>query len=123
MTGDTLFSRRCYSGVLHKKFSLRSRRNKPRLVTSAKQCREPSSRAPVDSTIQKCVSISFHPDWQMDNTSFNRPIMARTQIRVHMRGPETRISALLCRWTYGDDDDDDDDDHDDDDDKINEHSP
>ena len=42
--------------------------------------------------------------------------MARTQIRVHMRGPETRISALLCRWTCGDDDDDDDD-------KINEHSP
>ena len=45
--------------------------------------------------------------------------MARTQIRVHMRGPETRISALLCRWTYGDDDGDDDDD----DNKINEHSP
>ena len=51
--------------------------------------------------------------------------MARTQIRVHRWGPKTRISALLCRWTYGDDDDDDDDgdDDDDDDDKINEHSP
>ena len=67
MRGDTLFSRRCYSAVLHKKSSLRSRRNKPRLVTSPKQCGEPCSRPPMDSTIQKCASISFHPDWQIDN--------------------------------------------------------
>ena len=27
--------------------------------------------------------ISFHPDWQIDNGIFNRPIIARTQILVH----------------------------------------
>ena len=71
----------------------------------------------MDSTIQKCASISFHPDWQIDNALFNRPIMARTPIRVHRWGPKARSSALLRRWTYGDDDDDDDNN------KINEHSP
>ena len=30
--------------------------------------------------------IFLQPDWQNDNSFFNRPIMARTQILVHRRG-------------------------------------
>ena len=30
----------------------------------------------------------FHPDWQIDNGFFKRPIMLRTQIRIHRWGPE-----------------------------------
>ena len=41
--------------------------------------------------------ISFHPDRQIDNGLFNRPIMTRTQILVHRLGPRTRISALFRR--------------------------
>ena len=41
--------------------------------------------------------ISFHPDWQIDNGIFNRPIMTRTKILVHRLGPRTRISALFGR--------------------------
>ena len=37
--------------------------------------------------------ISFHPEWQIDNGFFNRPIMARTQILVHRWGHRTRISG------------------------------
>ena len=41
--------------------------------------------------------ISFHPDWQINNGLFNRPIIKRTQILVHRLGPRTRISALFRR--------------------------
>ena len=35
--------------------------------------------------------ISFHSDWQINNSFFNRPIMERNQILVHRWGPRTRI--------------------------------
>ena len=41
--------------------------------------------------------ISFHPDWQIENGLFTRPIMTRTQILVPRLGPRTRISALYPR--------------------------
>ena len=34
----------------------------------------------------KAFRICFHPDWQIDNGIFNWPIMASTQILVHMWG-------------------------------------
>ena len=43
--------------------------------------------------------ISFHPDWQMNNEFFNRPIIACTEILLHSWGPRTRISALFRRPT------------------------
>ena len=35
--------------------------------------------------------FSLQPDWQMDNGFFNSPVLACTQILVHMWGPRTRI--------------------------------
>ena len=61
-----------------------------RLVTSAKQRRLHRIQRITGSVFR----ISFHPDWQIDNGIFNRPIMACSQIRVHRQGPKTRISAL-----------------------------
>ena len=73
---------------------------KPRLVTSAKQCRDPCSGPPTNSTnYRKCVS-NFHSSWgQINNGSFNRPTMVPTQILVHRWGPKTKISALFRRQT------------------------
>ena len=73
---------------------------KPRLVTSAKQYRDPCSLPPTDSTnYRKCVS-SFHSSWgQIDNGFFNRPTMVPTQILVHRWGPKAKISALFRRPT------------------------
>ena len=47
---------------------------------------------------RKCVS-NFPSTWlvKIDNGSFNRPIMARTQILIHRWGPRTSISALFRR--------------------------
>ena len=44
---------------------------------SAKQLQYPCSGPPTD---QKCVQISFQPDWQIDNGFFTKPIMVCTQI-------------------------------------------
>ena len=40
--------------------------------------------------------ISFHPDWQIDNGLFNRPIMTRTQILKHTGDPE---QGFQCCFT------------------------
>ena len=47
--------------------------------------------------------ISFHPDWQIDNGFFNRPIMARTQIPIHWCGgldlsvAQVTVFVAACR--------------------------
>ena len=44
----------------------------------------PCSGSPTDSTSYwNSLGISLEPDWQIDYTFFNRPVMARTQILVH----------------------------------------
>ena len=51
--------------------------------------------------------ISFHPDWQIDNGFFNRPIMARTQILVHRWGAGNKdfiaifIDMFAPKWARG----------------------
>ena len=35
---------------------------------------------------EKAFRISLRPDWQIDSGIFNRPIMANTQILVHIWG-------------------------------------
>ena len=41
--------------------------------------------------------ISFHPDWQIKNGIFNRPIMVRIQVRVHRWGPEQEFRhSFIC---------------------------
>ena len=39
--------------------------------------------------------ISFQPDLQIDNGYFNKPIMAHTEILVHMVGVRTSIFVLF----------------------------
>ena len=34
--------------------------------------------------------ISLQPDWQIDNGYFNKPIMAHTEIQVHMVGAQDK---------------------------------
>ena len=41
----------------------------------------------------KALRISFHPDWQINNGIFNRPIRARTQIQVRAQNKD--FGALL----------------------------
>ena len=47
--------------------------------------------------------ISFHPDWQIDNGFFNRPIMARTQIPIQWCGgldlsvAQVTVFVAACR--------------------------
>ena len=44
----------------------------------------PSSGSPTDPTSYwNSLGISLEPDWQIDNTFFDRPVMARTQILVY----------------------------------------
>ena len=48
-------------------------------------------RRSAETTRSACRN-SLQPDWQMNNASFNRPIIARTHILVHRWGPKTKIS-------------------------------
>ena len=72
---------------------------KPRLVTSAKQCRDLCSGAPngLDELPEMCFEFPFILR-QIDNGSFNRPIMVH-RWGGHRWGPETKISALFRRQT------------------------
>ena len=50
---------------------------------SVKQCRDPYVLA------GRAFQLIFsHPDWQIDNGFFDRPIMAHTKILVNRWGPE-----------------------------------
>lgn len=84
-------------------------------MTSVKQCQYPFSRPPMDSTIAGNASwISLQLGWLINYSLrgrrlkgkgkealgiFNRPIIASTQILVHMWEPRTRILSLFHRWT------------------------
>ena len=75
---------------------LPSLRHRPYLTLVANQRRHPCSGTPTDLTnYRKCVSLI--PDWQIDNSFFNRPIMVCAQILVHRWVPITRILALIQR--------------------------
>ena len=61
------------------------------MVTSAKQRRDNILVLGTQRTQQitgRTLRISFHPDWQIDNGFFNRPVMTRTQILKHTDDPE-----------------------------------
>ena len=75
---------------------------KLRLVTSAKPISEILILAPwrTQRITGSAFRISFHPDWQIDNRFFNRPIMVHSQILVHRWGPRSRTLALFRRRTY-----------------------
>ena len=67
-----------------------------RLATSAKQCRDPCSGPQRTQQITgSAFQIYFHPDWQIGNVFFDRPIMASNQILVHRWGPRIRILVLF----------------------------
>ena len=71
-----------------------------RLATFAKQCRDPCSGPQRTQQITgSAFQIYFHPDWQIGNVFFDRPIMASNQILVHRWGPRIRILVLFCRQT------------------------
>ena len=73
--------------------SLRHRHNltSARLVTSAKQRQDPCSGPQrIQRITGSAFQISLHPDWQVDNGIFNRPIMTRTQILVHRPGAQNK---------------------------------
>ena len=40
----------------------------------------------IQRIIGSACQIAFHPDWQIDNGFFQRPVMARTQILVEAQG-------------------------------------
>ena len=70
----------------------------PRLATSAKQCRHSCSGPSTDSmTYRKCVSNFLYPDWQINNSFFNRPVMARTQILVHSWGAQNKDFGAVSK--------------------------
>ena len=50
-----------------------------------------------DKLLAMPPEISFHPDWQIENGIFNRPIMVRPSPGTQV-GARTRISALFHLW-------------------------
>ena len=79
--------------------SLHCRCNLTQLVTSVKQCWNPSTEPPTDSQLltRNAFQISFQPDWQINNGLFNTPIMARTQILVHRLEAQNKDFRAVSR--------------------------
>ena len=77
--------------------SLHHRRIQPWLVTSLEQ-RQFSCSGPkwTQQITGMTFRILFHLDWQINNSIFNRPIMARTQILVYRWWPRTRILSYFA---------------------------
>ena len=73
-------------------YNLRHRCN---LTSVSKVCKAGPQR--TQRITGSACQISFHPDWQIDNGFFRKPIMTHTQILVHKWRPKAVSHTDLTR--------------------------